>query len=112
MQDYEKVILIETLNILALVLLVTMAVQSAISIQPLDLCSCNCFCVQILMNVSRKKTCATLMQPVKIQMAVMSVLATVDFKEMALPIVQVSFCSSMFHDYVVYSFSNESHTGF
>ena len=59
------------------------------------------------MNVSWKKTCATLMQPVKIQMAVMSVLATVDFKEMALPTVQVSFCSSMFHDYVVYSWESD-----
>lgn len=43
------------------------------------------------MNVSWKKTCATLTQPVLIQLAVMSVLAMVDSKEMVLPTAQVRF---------------------
>ena len=48
--------------------------------------------LQILMNVSGKKTCATLMQLALIQLAVMSVLVTMDSKEMALPTAQVCFC--------------------
>ena len=43
------------------------------------------------MNVSWKKTSATPMQPVLTQLAVMSVLAMMDSKEMASPTAQVSF---------------------
>ena len=67
---------------------------------------------QILMNVSWKKTCATLTQPVQIQMAVMSVLATMDSKEMALPTVQVSFCRTVPQYFFMLVYNNEGQTGF
>ena len=78
------------------------------------------------MNVSWKKTSATPMQPVLTQLAVMSVLAMMDSKEMASPTAQVSFHRNVptstwggggggllhFMIVLVYLFSNESRTGF
>lgn len=54
------------------------------------------------------------MQPVEIQMEVMSVLAMMDSKEMALPTVQVSFCRTVPQCFIMllYFFNNESQTGF
>ena len=70
------------------------------------------------MNVSWKKTSATLMQPVLTQLEVMCVLAMMDSKEMVSPTAQVSFHRNVptstwgaplhFMIMLVYLFSNES----